>query len=134
MIKAVIFDCFGVLTEAGNGKPNDGLFEYIRDTLKPRCKLGILSNATGNMLGELFAPWQTGLFDDAVLSYEVGIVKPAPEIYQLTAARLGVLPEECLFVDDVERYCTVAAEQGMAAILYQDTKGTIVKIEELLHA
>jgi len=133
-MRAVIFDCFGVLTKAGSDKPDDELFAYIRDELKPHYRLGIISNAASNMLGELFEPWQVKLFDDAVLSYETGTVKPEPDIYQLAAARLGVLPEECLFVDDIERYCTAATEQGMVSVWHQDTKETIAKMKELLHA
>ena len=39
-------------------------------------------------------------FDDVVLSCAVGLRKPDPAIYQLACERLGVEPEECLFVGD----------------------------------
>jgi putative hydrolase of the HAD superfamily len=35
-----------------------------------------------------------------VLSCETGLVKPDPEIFKLCAARLGVRPEDCLYVGD----------------------------------
>lgn len=134
MIKAVIFDCFGVLTGTREYVPNDALFAYIRDSLKPQVKIGMLSNAADNHLDTLFEPWQVALFDDVVLSYQTGMVKPEPEIFQHAATRLDALPEECIFVDDIERYCTAAGDLGMQTIIHSDTKETIAKIEELLHA
>ena len=41
------------------------------------------------------------LFDVLVISGEIGIRKPAPEIYALAAERLGREPERCVFVDDL---------------------------------
>ena len=40
------------------------------------------------------------LFDEVIFSYEVGAVKPHAEIYLLAAERLGVRPEDCVFIGD----------------------------------
>ena len=186
MIRAVIFDCFGVLTTDGwlafrerflNASPdklalaiasnkrvdagvisyndfiheiaelagitdekatqiiegnteNESLFEYIRDEIKPRYKVGMLSNAGDNWLDRLFEPWQVELFDEVVLSYQVGAIKPDPIMYQTIADKLGVLPEECLYIDDQERYVQGARDIGMTAIHFRDTYGTIAQIKE----
>ena len=45
------------------------------------------------------------LFDAVVISAEVGLHKPQPEIYLLAAERLGVEPAECVFVDDLRENC-----------------------------
>lgn len=134
MIKAVIFDCFGVLTTIDGNTPDDKLFAFIRDELKVHYKIGMLSNANANWLDELFEPWQVKLFDEVALSYQVGAVKPEAAIYQLITGRLGALPEECLFVDDVEGYCEAAARLGMRTIWHRKTEDTIASIKELLHA
>lgn len=134
MIKAVIFDCFGVLTDANGDDPNDALFAYIENDLKPACKIGLLSNVGSDILHELFSDEQVALFDEKVLSYQIGAVKPDPFAYETAATRLGVLPEECVFIDDLERFCVAAEDVGMKAIWHTDTKQTINKIEELLHA
>jgi len=42
----------------------------------------------------------TPLFDEIILSCEVGLLKPEPEIYQLAVQKLEVSPEECVFVGD----------------------------------
>ena len=43
-----------------------------------------------------FAPY----FDSAVFSFEIGKVKPEPEIYQYALAKLGVSPENAIFIGD----------------------------------
>jgi FMN phosphatase YigB (HAD superfamily) len=131
MIRAVIFDCFGVLT---TGEPDEKLFAYIRDVLKPSYKLGVLSNAEGDVMKELFSPSQAGLFDAVVVSYEIGIAKPDPRAYQAIAKQLDVHPAECLFIDDIQRYCDAAEQQDMTAIWHHDTDKTIAAIDEVVHA
>lgn len=134
MIRAVIFDCFGVLTGTGGDAVNKDLFVFMRDILKPKYKLGMLSNAGSDMLNELFEPWQASLFDDVILSYQTGMVKPDPGIYELAANRLGVLAEECIFVDDIESFCDMANTVGMKAVFHKDTDKTIRKIMEFIRA
>lgn len=132
MIKAVIFDCFGVLTQSG--ETNDSLFDFIAELKTDGMSIGLLSNANDDMLTELFRPEQVKLFDEVVLSYQTGMAKPDHGIYELTATRLGMLPEECLFVDDIERFCTAAQEVGMQTVVYNDTPTAITHIKELLRA
>lgn len=190
MIKAVIFDCFGVLTTDGwlaykekyfldkpdllekaiasnkrvdaglisytdfiqeiaslaeipykdaleiieNNIPNQVLFEFIRDELKGHFKIGLLSNAGANWLDRLFEPWQGELFDEILLSYEIGAIKPDTIMYETIAARLGVLPEECIYIDDQPRYVQGGEGLGMQGIVFKDTQETIAKIKELLSA
>lgn len=113
---------------------NEKLFTYIRDQLKPACKIGMLSNAADDWLDQLFEPWQNKLFDQTVLSYQVGVIKPDPLMYQTVAERLGVLPEECIFIDDQQRYVDGAVNVGMRGVHFTDTQQTMTAIEELLHA
>jgi putative hydrolase of the HAD superfamily len=60
------------------------------------------------------------LFDVVVDSSEVGMRKPDPGIYLLTCRKLGVGPEECIFVDDLECNVVAAAALGMETILCDD--------------
>lgn len=187
MIRAIIFDCFGVLTTDGwlpfkkkqfgaegalfeaatdinkqadsglisfedflgqigemagvpkeevrqavnNNVPNDELFDYARE-LKQSYKIGLLSNAPENWLPELFTPEQLALIDETALSYETGHVKPSPEAYAIIAERLGVRLEECIFVDDQERFATGAREVGMKAVWFQDTDQCKAELKQLL--
>jgi len=98
---------------------NRELLNYIGTELRPRYKIGLLSNASDNWLEELFTPEELSLFNDTVLSFEHGIVKPDPAIFNLAAKRLGVQTGECVFVDDRLEYCNGATKAGMRAICYK---------------
>ena len=112
--------------------PNKPLLEYIRDELKPRYQIGFLSNAGANWLDEIFEPWQVALFDEVVLSYQVGAIKPQPVMYETILARLGVLPEEAVFIDDQPRYVEGARELGIKSIEYKTYDQARLAIEEAL--
>ena len=58
--------------------------------------------------------------DEQVLSCEVGLIKPDPAIFHLTAERVGVRPEEALLVDDREANIASAKGTGMAGIRFQN--------------
>jgi epoxide hydrolase-like predicted phosphatase len=73
-----------------------------------------------------------GLFDAVVISGEVGLHKPEPEIYLLAAERLGVKPRSCVFVDDLRENCAGAEAVGMTALLHRDPAATIAELERLL--
>ncbi len=174
MIRAIIFDCFGVLAEDGwtpfrrkyidhdpellrevaalgrqadmgnqdaeqttetiarlagvpteqlrhaltSRLPNEELFDYIRQDLKPKYKIGMMTNASYDVFGELFNAKHRSLFDATVLSYESGLAKPDAEMYRLIARRIGEKVENCLFIDDRDRFVIAAEQAGGQALLY----------------
>lgn len=188
MIKAVIFDCFGVLAEdgwlpfkrkyigynkelaqdiadlgkqndygmisidgyfkqaaemigveeeelrraVGRRQPNRELFVFITERLKPKYKIGLLSNANFDVRAELFEPDQAAVFDASVISYECRMVKPDPRMFGLMAERLGVAIDECIFVDDIERYCEAADNLGMKALHYKSPEQIEIEINKVL--
>jgi len=69
------------------------------------------------------------LFDVTVISGEVGLRKPEPEIYHLTAERLGVGTGDCVFVDDLGPNVRAAEQVGMTGIRHVDPDRTIAAIE-----
>ena len=71
------------------------------------------------------------LFDATVISAEVGMHKPQPEIYLLAAEQLDESPERCAFVDDLRENCAGAEAVGMTAILHRDPSTTLERIEEM---
>jgi len=56
------------------------------------------------------------LFDVVVDSSVVGVRKPDPAIYELTCDRLGLRPDECIFVDDLLCNVDAASELGMEVV------------------
>jgi putative hydrolase of the HAD superfamily len=112
--------------------PNLALLNYIEKELKPHYKIGMLSNASYNVLDLLFTPEQVALFDATALSYEVGLVKPDKAMYEVLAKRLGVRLSEMLMVDDQSRHCAGALNTGMRAVLYENLPHLKTDLEPLL--
>ncbi|MCH7493121.1 HAD family phosphatase [bacterium] len=101
----------------------DENLDLIRN-LRSGYRLAILSNADKNLVGRL----RDGLgifdlFDTVVCSADVGVAKPDPRIYELTAERLELPPADCVFIDDAEGNVTAAREVGMAAVHYRVHQG-----------
>jgi HAD superfamily hydrolase (TIGR01509 family) len=112
---------------------NNELLAYIKTDLKPWYFIGILSNAhRAEVVSEIFSPEQEDLFTEIILSHHTGLVKPDTRMYETIAARLGVLPEECVFVDDQEQHVEGARAVGMQAIVYGDLVELKQALEPLL--
>jgi putative hydrolase of the HAD superfamily len=115
-------------------KPNEQLFDYLRDLHARGLRLALCTNNVREWEGH----WRTMLpideiFDVVVDSGFVGMRKPDPEIYALTLERLGApAPDRVLFLDDIEDNCAGAREAGMRAVRFVDTDQAIADIESAL--
>ncbi|MCU1590689.1 MAG: HAD-superfamily hydrolase, subfamily variant 3 [Frankiales bacterium] len=92
-------------------------------------KTALLSNSWG--LNYPREGWEE-LFDVTVISGEVGLRKPEPEIYELCARQLGVAPGACVFVDDLVPNVKGAVAVGMVGILHRTYAETVAELEALL--
>jgi epoxide hydrolase-like predicted phosphatase len=101
----------------------------VRAARQGGVKTGLISNSWG--LG-IYERAPIDLFDAAVISGEVGLHKPQPEIYLLACERLEVEPREAVFVDDLRENCDGAEAVGMTAVLHRETSDTVARLEELL--
>lgn len=115
-------------------QPNHTLLAYIRTTLKPNYKIGLLSNASRDVLPGIFTPEQRALFDAAVMSVSVGRTKPDPLMFQLIAEKLDVETNEILFIDDQERHLAPATAAGMTSLLYVSDQQITTDLERILSA
>jgi len=113
---------------AGLG-PNEAMIGAVRAARRHGIKTGLISNSWG--LG-IYDRAPIDLFDETVISGDVGMHKPNPEIYQLAAERLGVMPADCIFVDDLRENVAGAEAVGMSAILHRRSAETIAALEEWL--
>jgi putative hydrolase of the HAD superfamily len=101
---------------------------FFEDTLVPesliaglrrRHRLLILSNTNPIHFSMLKANYPVfNHFDDFVLSYEVGALKPEPKIYQEAIERAGCRPDECFFTDDIAINVEAARNNGMDAVQF----------------
>lgn len=94
----------------------------LLDKLKQQgLRLVLLSNTSVwhfDFIRERFDVLQR--FDDYVLSYEVGAIKPEPPIYEATLARLQCPPAQAFYTDDIARYVTAGREHGLHAEVFTD--------------
>ncbi|MBK9141199.1 MAG: HAD family hydrolase [Candidatus Melainabacteria bacterium] len=86
---------------------------------KKHVRVGLVSNLWSFPTRHIFQ--QRGLgrfFEHKIYSFEVGLKKPEPEIFELAAKRFGVRPENCLMVgDDPQNDVAGALAAGMKAAL-----------------
>jgi putative hydrolase of the HAD superfamily len=121
MIRGVIFDCLGVLCNAAwnqKNARNESVIAIVEE-LHKHHKTALLSNINRGFIDGIFTKdEQFRLFDTVVLSSEAGMAKPSREIYELTAEQLGLAPEECVMIDDIEDNILGAKAAGMQGIVY----------------
>ena len=111
--------------------PDEPMVEAVRRAKAAGVRTGLISNSWGNGLAYDPAMLEE-LFDAVVISGDVGLHKPQPEIFHLGAERIGVAPEDCVFVDDLRENCEGAEAVGMKAILHRGAGGTLPQLEQLL--
>jgi HAD superfamily hydrolase (TIGR01509 family) len=86
-------------------------------------------------MNRLFSPdEQAELFDTVVLSSDIGMTKPNPDVFALTALKLGVLPEECIMIDDLLINIEGARQAGMKGVVYSTVEQTKRAIDEHVRA
>jgi putative hydrolase of the HAD superfamily len=114
----------------GGLEPDEQMIAAVRAVRRAGFPTGLISNSWGgaiyddDLIGELF--------DAVVISGEVGLHKPQPEIFRLACERLGITPVQAVFVDDLRENCAGAEAVGMAAILHRETAETVKRLGELL--
>ncbi len=99
---------------------------------RPARLTGILSNSGPGARERERHHGFEDVTDDIVYSHEVGVAKPDPAAYELTARRLGVEAHEVLFLDDVEANVDAARRAGWHAVLHRDTATSIAEMERVL--
>ncbi len=183
MIKAIVFDCFGVLMlearqsfaqihqdkfdeiheitrQADSGlidrndqitayaqitdKPQEEIEEYLMNehclnqdlvdvikSLKTKYKIGMISNIGADWYERLVPEDVRLLFDQTILSGEVGMVKPYPEIFELACFKFNMKPSEMIFIDDILDNCEGARAVGIQSIHYKNTAQVVSGLNSL---
>jgi putative hydrolase of the HAD superfamily len=80
--------------------PRDGLLQTLAALRERGLRIGLISNCSEEVADVWADTSFARFFDDAVFSATARLAKPDPAIYRLAAERLGVEPQECLFVGD----------------------------------
>ena len=95
-------------------------------------KVAVLSNSWGSTPFDPYARFHLNEhYDAVVISDQVGMRKPDPEMFALALDRLELPGKQCVFVDDVARYLPPARALGMATIHATDPATTVTELERL---
>jgi epoxide hydrolase-like predicted phosphatase len=70
-------------------------------------------------------------FDETIFSWEVRLRKPDPRIYRLVLDRLGVQPQEAVFVDDFMKNIEGAKEVGMHTVWFKGREDAVRQLRGL---
>ena len=113
--------------------PNPQMIELMEELRDRGLRMAMLTNN----VREWEPVWRSMLpvdeiFEFVVDSAFVGCRKPDREIYEIVLERLGLPPEACLFVDDVDVNIEAAREIGLAAVHFRDNEQAIPEIRKLL--
>jgi putative hydrolase of the HAD superfamily len=108
------------------------MYDVVRGLRERGLRTALLSNSWGDA-GYPRADFPA-LFDAVVISHEVGMRKPEARIFMHAVGLLGLAPEQCVFVDDIEANITAAEALGMTGIHHQDPESTAGRLSELFPA
>lgn len=93
------------------------------DRIGPHFVQATLSNDSSRWLGDSW--WETWPYRDLFASVidvkMLGIRKPHPDTYLASARDLGLPPERCLFVDDMQKNVDGAEAVGMEGFFFDHT-------------
>lgn len=67
-----------------------------------------------------------------ILSYQVKLIKPDPEIYRLLCRQYGLGAEECVFIDDTEKNVLAAQKEGMKGIVFHTLEQVKEELDRLM--
>ena len=100
--------------------PMDGMEELVIQ-LTGKVKVGLLSDTDPLHWNHIITAWPwIGEIESPSLSYQIGIVKPNPEIYLTAADNVNTPPEKCLYIDDLDMNIEGARAVGMTAMRFEN--------------
>jgi len=109
------------------------LLDTIRG-LRPQYKVGLISNAWSGLRAYITRNGFADIFDHMVISAEVGMMKPDPQIYYHALKQFSVTPQEAIFLDDFQENITGAQAIGMNAIHFTDPVQALQQLKSMLNS
>ena len=112
--------------------PIDGIAELVRELKEKGYRLFLLSNASYRQHEYWNLIPGSECFEDTVISADVKLVKPQPEIYLYAMYKFGIRAEESVFIDDSTPNVEGAVYSGMNGIVFHgDSEELRRKLREL---
>ena len=116
-IRQIFANLHGILTKADYAIP------WIKELKAKGYQVLVLSNFSDKVARE--NPDALDFLeyvDGGILSYRDGVIKPDPAIYRLLLDRYSLNPEECVFLDDIQKNLDAAKAFGIHTILFHNVE------------
>ena len=107
------------------------ILSFLR-SIKPKYKVGLISNAWSGLRAYIQREKFADAFDHMIISAEVGVAKPDPKIFQFALDQLQVKASEAIFVDDVRENIEACEKLGMKSIQFKDSESALQQLKALL--
>ncbi len=107
------------------------LLDHLRD-LRKTYKVGLISNAWSGLRPWIVKQKYDDVFDEMIISAEVGLAKPDPRIFQLALSKFGAAPSESIFIDDTDWVIDAARAVGMNVIQFISHDQAMDEMEKML--
>lgn len=111
--------------------PVEGMLELLQALKAKGYRLYLLSNAAARQPIYWARAEASKLMDGALISAEVKLLKPDPQIYRAFLHKFALRPEECVFIDDTPINVEGALYENMAGIVFNMD---VAALAESLHA
>ena len=98
-LELIISNRLNALKDTFSNIPEESV-QLLKDLKASGIKIGLMTNTFSDERDLIRSCKLFPYFDVPLISYEQGICKPSPQMYKLMTEKLGVEPEECLFVGD----------------------------------
>ncbi len=112
--------------------PVEGMYELVEELRGMGYGIYLLSNASFRQHDYWPRVPASKFFDGTLISADVKLVKPQPEIYRLLCDKFSLIPEECVFIDDSTSNAEGAYFCGINALVFHgDAHEMRLKLNEL---
>lgn len=112
--------------------PVEGMYELVEELKDVGYGIYLLSNASFRQHDYWPRVPASKFFDGTLISADVKLVKPQPEIYRLLCDKFSLVPEECVFIDDSTSNAEGAYFCGINALVFHgDAHEMRLKLNEL---
>ena len=111
---------------------DEELVSFLREQRQDH-KVALISNAWSGLRAFITRKGFVDVFDQMIISAEVGVMKPDPRIYKLALEELEAKADESVFIDDVLVNVEGARSIGMMGIQFSQPKEALLEIKNLLH-
>ena len=107
------------------------ILNFLR-SIKPKYKVGLISNAWSGLRSYIEREKFEDVFDHMAISAEVGAMKPSAKIYEFALEQLQVQANEAVFMDDVQENIEACEKLGMRGIHFKDPESALEQLKALL--